>query len=670
MRSTIRSGSRILVFFVIASTSYACATSGGDSPPNGAAGNVLGGSGGSDNTGGAILSGTGGNQPLSQCAADGCTDFPATPIFEDGLAQTTADTFKQPATGAAPCIVEPQDGSLYPNGWTRPRIRMIGSAQTYQITFHAANQKNDLVVYTKHGPWIMPRDLWTALAGHTQGEPIEITLRATNGGAPGEAKTTIQVAPVDAGGALVYWASTTYLPGLTSSTLYGFHPGDDAVALTLNAGMVKGPILDDSPANLKRACPQGTCTEAVPAGQVRCVGCHASTPDGHAVTVTDHWPWNVKVASIDPETVGQQPAWVTPMGAALAQLAWQGITTFSAGDGFPTDPGGTGKRRYVSSFGYRGAIPYVKGQPWTAQTLWNGQTLNQTNKDDLIWIDLQAQPAAGDTAPTIPPDNAALDAMRAAMMDLEGTGWGILQRTGDTRGAIAPKWSHDGKTVAYTSTDKTSDGRIGAATQCDIYTVPFGDGKGGTAAPVAGASDPAAGEYYPDFSADDKYLAYNRVATLDGKDLYNRTDGEIFVVPAGGGTALRLKANDPPACTGEKSPGVLNSWPKWSPLAKQDAQGKTYYFLVFSSARQTWGNIDNKYSNDPRASQLNIAALVADATGKLTDYPAIYLWNQGYLVSGAATDGGPASVTELKTSNVTPAWNDFVIPPQPPADIR
>ena len=44
--------------------------------------------------------------------------------------------------------------------------------------------------------------------------------------------------------------------------------------------------------------------------------------------------------------------------------------------------------------------------------------------------------------------------------------------------------------------------------------------------------------------------------------------------------------------------------------------------------------------------QLYVTALVADGSGKLTTYPALYLWNQ------PAADG-----------NHTPSWDDFSIPP-------
>ena len=40
---------------------------------------------------------------------------------------------------------------------------------------------------------------------------------------------------------------------------------------------------------------------------------------------------------------------------------------------------------------------------------------------------------------------------------------------------------------------------------------------------------------------------------------------EAFPFPAQGGPAVRLDANDPPACTGKKSPGINNHWAKWAP---------------------------------------------------------------------------------------------------------
>ena len=61
------------------------------------------------------------------------------------------------------------------------------------------------------------------------------------------------------------------------------------------------------------------------------------------------------------------------------------------------------------------------------------------------------------------------------------------------------------------------------------------------------------------------WLVFNRIPNDD--NLYDQPAAEVFVVPATGGTATRLAANDPPACAGMTSPGITNSWGKWGPTA-------------------------------------------------------------------------------------------------------
>jgi hypothetical protein len=120
--------------------------------------------------------------------------------------------------------------------------------------------------------------------------------------------------------------------------------------------------------------------------------------------------------------------------------------------------------------------------------------------------------------------------------------------------------------------------------------------------------------------------------------MYNNAQDELYVVPSGGGTATRLLANDPPACTGKTSPGVTNSWPKWAPQAQTTTDGRTFYWIVFSSIRDPGGN-----------PQLYVTPVVVDGAGKVTTYHALYLWNQ------------PAG-----ENNHTPAWDNFQIPPPGP----
>jgi hypothetical protein len=654
-------------------------SAGGSSTGQGGGGPVLG-SGGASGTislpppgaGGQIIS-IDASLPPQTCTSD-CTDFPTDPIIDPGTPANASDMFAQPAAGAGPCILEPQDGSMLPATWLRPRVHVTGKASVYQITFHADIERNDLVAYTTRDTWILPKDIWTKVAGNVQEKDITVTVRGSSGaGAPTESVTKFQVAPVVAGGSMVFWGSLSTDPGLTTSALYGFAPGDEGVVSTLTPGLVQGPILDDSPV-LKRALPANSPGGAVPAGQVRCIGCHASTPAGDAVAITDHWPWNIKIVSIRPGEAGKQPDYVTPMGALIAQLPWQGTSTFSPGFW----GGANDVHVYISSLAPRSPV-----DPNNPSAFWNtcpGGVCDKTNKDDLWWVNLGA--------PGTPPDvtssqasNTVPAAIYRAKTSVPVPGWGVLARTGDTRGALTPSWTHSGDTIAYTSTDATLDGRIGTATVCDIDTVPFANGAGGPATPLHGASDPVACEYYPNYSADDKYVAFNRVANpvrdktnpmSDANQVYYRPDGEIWITRAdGAGDAIRLVANDPPQCSGEASPGVLNSWPKWSPLART-ANGKTYYFLIFSSARQTPGLLPTTGqtgNKDRRISSLYMATVVDDGSGAAPKtYPAVYLWNQRYLVSGDV-DGGDPTFTALDTSNVTPAWNDFQIPPVPPITV-
>src|SRR5207247_105771 len=132
---------------------------------------------------------------------------------------------------------------------------------------------------------------------------------------------------------------------------------------------------------------------------------------------------------------------------------------------------------------------------------------------------------------------------------LKGTAWDFVPRTGDTRAAVNPDWSHDGTKIAYTSTAQQAGGHNGGLdattgitplttpTESDIYMMPFSK-TGGAASAVAGASQAGVAEYYPDFAADDQYLAFNRVNSITGY-FYYRPEGEIWVVPTAGGDATR-----------------------------------------------------------------------------------------------------------------------------------
>jgi hypothetical protein len=271
-----------------------------------------------------------------------------------------------------------------------------------------------------------------------------------------------------------------------------------------------------------------------------------------------------------------------------------------------------------------------------------------TAKTTLAWFNLDTTADIPWTAGMPGPTNAAIAAA-------EKTAWGRLTLSGEKGSVVSPAFSHDGKNVFYTSADVEQDGRVGSGnTDVNIHVVPFNAGAGGTVAPLAGAAEPGVAEYYPSLSVDDQLVAFNRVSPIDAAPIYYRADGEINVIPASGGKATRLAANDPPACGKQKSPGVINSWPKWSPDVQTD-KGKNYYWLIFSSARAYPGQfemdeIQGISPPDRHSSQLYMTGIVEDTTThELKTFAGVYLWNQGAM-----------------TTNLTPAWDEFKIPPVPP----
>jgi hypothetical protein len=281
-----------------------------------------------------------------------------------------------------------------------------------------------------------------------------------------------------------------------------------------------------------------------------------------------------------------------------------------------------------------GQLPDLS-QPWS-----------QNDKDPakLIWIDTNVTSVGVTNGIEVPTQNQA---------------WGYVTHTGDLGGVAFPTWSNDGNTIVYASSAGGSadqDGRLNQG-MTDLYQVSWNgtSNAGGQASPVPGAATTSLEEYYPAFAPDDGMLAFTGVAA--GQVMYANEKAELYVVPFTGDSsakAIRMAANDPPSCTGLQSPGINNHWPKWSPTVSTDANGNTYYWIIFSS---------NRYNPNPMTitndgiggqapapvtvyvSQLYITAVVKADGKPLQTFPAIYLYNQ------------PSN-----RLNTTPAWQDFNIP--------
>lgn len=514
-----------------------------------------------------------------ELCASKCDDFPAAPVIATGTPDDAPAMFSGGGSGAGPCITEPEEGTLLPANWLRPRVKVSGApaGSTLQITFHSSLEANDLVVYAKGDTWTMDRPTWQSLASHVQDSPITVSVRAaTSSGSTGTSKSSFTIAPVGAGGKLVYWALRGFDGTKADSTeLFGFAVGDEKVVSALKVPQVQQPGRQGS--------------------SVGCIGCHTATPDGTAVGFTFNYPWGNAIASVQEGHSGERADFLAQPGLDTLTADWHGIITFNPAHW------GAGEHIGVTSLSHDSLDTQAK----------------------LIW------------------------------MELDSGASGELARTGDPAGAAAPTFSHDGSRIVYTSTNANQDGRLGTGT-ADLYSIPFADRAGGAATKIGGASEANAAEYYPAFSPDDAFLAFNHLPAADAAlpsktghsyegGMYFNPGAEVWVVPSQGGKAIRLRANDPPACTPPVKPNVPvfpdkagwdNSWPKWSPSLSVFG-AKSYYWLIFSSYR---------YDISPPRGQLYMTAVVTTETG-IETYPAVYLWNQ-----------------DLETSNHTPAWDAFDIP--------
>lgn len=133
-------------------------------------------------------------------------------------------------------------------------------------------------------------------------------------------------------------------------------------------------------------------------------------------------------------------------------------------------------------------------------------------------------------------------------------------------------WSPDGKYIVFAraeAKDPMSDGQKPALRanddnetqiQYDLYRIPFNGGKGGTPEPISGASANGMSNNFPKVSPDGRWIVF--VKCRNGQLL--RPDSQLYIVPAAGGAARRMRCNT----------SLMNSWHSFSPNA---------HWLVFSS---------------------------------------------------------------------------------------
>ena len=133
-------------------------------------------------------------------------------------------------------------------------------------------------------------------------------------------------------------------------------------------------------------------------------------------------------------------------------------------------------------------------------------------------------------------------------------------------------WSPDGKYVVFVRAEAKDPYPPGnkmpehandpeePQIQYDLYRIPFNDGKGGPPAPIAGASHNGMSNSFPKVSPDGRWIVFVKCRNAQ----LMRPDSQLYIVPAAGGVARRMRCNT----------SLMNSWHSFSPNGR---------WLVFSS---------------------------------------------------------------------------------------
>src|SRR5208337_643687 len=133
-------------------------------------------------------------------------------------------------------------------------------------------------------------------------------------------------------------------------------------------------------------------------------------------------------------------------------------------------------------------------------------------------------------------------------------------------------WSPDGKYVVFVRADAKDPYPPGnkmpehandpeePPIQYDLYRIPFNDGKGGQPVAIAGASHNGMSNSFPKVSPDGRWIVFVKCRNAQ----LMRPDSQLYIVPAAGGVARRMRCNT----------SLMNSWHSFSPNGR---------WLVFSS---------------------------------------------------------------------------------------
>lgn len=164
----------------------------------------------------------------------------------------------------------------------------------------------------------------------------------------------------------------------------------------------------------------------------------------------------------------------------------------------------------------------------------------------------------------------------------------------------------------------------------DLYRVPFNGGRGGVAKPIAGASHDGKSNFFAKFSPDGRWIVFCKAENY----MLLMPDSELYIVPAGGGEARRLRANTP----------LMNSWHSWSSNGRWlvfSSKANTPYTQLFlthidDAGRSTPPVVLERFTSPDRAA--NIPEFVPLASGAIAKIEERFLDAYSFLRAGMANE--------------------------------
>lgn len=164
----------------------------------------------------------------------------------------------------------------------------------------------------------------------------------------------------------------------------------------------------------------------------------------------------------------------------------------------------------------------------------------------------------------------------------------------------------------------------------DLYRVPFNEGRGGKAEPIEGASHNGMSNFFAKFSPDGKWIVFTQAENY----MLLMPDSELYIIPAEGGEARRLRANTP----------LMNSWHSFSSNSRWlvfSSKANTPYTQLFlthidEAGRSTPPVVLERFTATDRAANIpEFVPLPADAIAKIKEQ---FLDAYSFLRAGMANE--------------------------------